>query len=130
YRRYNHFDEAIPIFMDILDHHRDHETAEYSANLLLDTYNRLQKYDEMLALVDKLDKDPKWLESKEDLKTTLNRLKAQSMRKKAEKLEKEATDSKDFTKYVACGQAYFDIYNRNPEADENDQVLYNAGVCF
>ena len=38
YRRYNHFDEAIPIFQDILDHHRQHETAEYSANFLLDIY--------------------------------------------------------------------------------------------
>ncbi len=55
YRRYNHFDKAMPIFLDILDKHRQHETAEYSANLLLDTYNRLQKYDEMLALADKLE---------------------------------------------------------------------------
>ena len=37
YRRYNHFDKAIPLFMDILDKHRSHESAEYSANLLLDT---------------------------------------------------------------------------------------------
>jgi tetratricopeptide (TPR) repeat protein len=130
YRRYNHFDEAIPIFLDILEKHRQHETAEYSANLLLDTYNRLQRYDEMLALVDKLDADPKFLEGKDDLKATLGKLKAQSMRKRAEKLETTAKESKDFTQYVACGQAYLDIYNRNPEATENDEVLYNAGVCF
>jgi len=54
----NHFDEASPLFMDILEHHTQHETAEFSANLLLDTYNRLQKYDEMLTLVDKLDSMP------------------------------------------------------------------------
>ena len=130
YRRYNHFDEAIAIFQDILDKHRQHETAEYSANLLLDTYNRLQKYDEMLALVEKLDADPKFLEGKDDLKATLGKIKAQSMRKKAEKLEATAKESKDFAQYVACGQAYLDIYNRNPEASENDEVLYNAGVCF
>jgi tetratricopeptide (TPR) repeat protein len=130
YRRYNHFDEAIPIFQDILDHHPEHETAEYSANLLLDTYNRLGKYDEMLALVDKLDANQKFLEGKDDLKATLNKLKAQSMRKKAEKLEQTAKDTKDFGQYVACGQAYLDIYNRNPEGADNDEVLYNAGVCF
>jgi len=28
YRRYGHYDEALPIFQDILDHHRQHETAE------------------------------------------------------------------------------------------------------
>ena len=130
YRRYNHFDQALPIFLDILDHHRQHETAEYSANLLLDTYNRMQRYDDMLALADKLEGDKKFLEGKDDLAEVLGRIKAQSMRKRAEKLEKEAKDSKDFSKYVACGQAYFDIYNRNPEGKENDEVLYNALVCY
>ncbi len=130
FRRYNHFDEAIPLFMDILDHHRDHETAEYSAQLLLDTYNRLHKYDEMLALADKLDADKKFLEGKDTLKTTIETLKAQSLAKRAEHLEQIAKDSKDFTQYVACGQAYLDIYNRNPEDKGNDVILYNAGVCF
>lgn len=130
YRRYNHYAEAIPIFMDILEHHKQHETAEYSANLLLDIYNNQQRYDEMLVLVDKLDGDQKFLEDKDDLKATLAKLKGQSLRKRAEKLEAVAKESKDFAKYVACGQAYMDIYNRNPEAPENDEVLYNAGVCF
>jgi tetratricopeptide (TPR) repeat protein len=130
YRRYNHFDKAVPLFLDILENHKQHETAEYSANLLLDTYNRMQKFDDMIALVDKLDKDTKFLEGKDDLRATLNRLKAQSMRKRAEKLEADAKASSDFSKFVACGQAYLDIYNRDPEAEQNDEVLYNAGVCF
>jgi tetratricopeptide (TPR) repeat protein len=130
YRRYNQWDKALPLFHEILDKHRDHETAEYAANLLLDTYNRLQRYDDMLALADKLNKDPKFLEGKEDLAAVLKKLKAQSMRKKAEKTEAEAKAEKDFAKYVLCGQAYLDIYNANPEAADNDEVLYNAGVCF
>jgi len=130
YRRYNQWDKAFPIFHEILDKHRDHETAEYAANLLLDSYNRLQRYDEMLALADKLNKDPKFLEGKEDLAAVLKKLKAQSMRKRAEKLETDAKTNKDFTQYVQCGQAYLDIYNTNPESPENDEVLYNAGVCF
>jgi tetratricopeptide (TPR) repeat protein len=130
YRRYNHFDEALPIFQDILDHHKQHETALYSANAMLDTYNRLQRYDELIALVDKLLADPKWLEAKTDLKGTIATIKSQSERKKAEKLEREATESGDFAKYVACGQQYINIYNANPVADGNDEVLYNAGVCY
>jgi tetratricopeptide (TPR) repeat protein len=130
YRRYNHYEDAIPIFMDILEHHKQHETAEFAANLLLDTYNSQQRYDDMLALVDKLDGDAKFLEGKDDLKATLAKLKGQSLRKRAEKVEEIAKASNDFGKYVACGQAYMDIYNRNPEATENDAVLYNAGVCF
>jgi tetratricopeptide (TPR) repeat protein len=130
FRRYNHFDEANPIFMDIIDHHRQHETAEYSANLLLDTYNRLQKYDDLLALVDKLVADQKWLEGKDDLKATLEKIKSQSERKKAEFLEKQAKETGDFAKYVACAAQYVKIYNANPVADGNDEVLYNAGVCY
>jgi tetratricopeptide (TPR) repeat protein len=130
YRRYNQFDKATPIFLEILDKHRQHETAEYAANLLLDTYNRLQKYDEMIALADKLDGDKKFLDGKEELAQVLGDIKSKSMRKKAEKIEKEAKDTKDFAKYVACGQAYFDIYNRNPEGKDNDEVLYNALVCY
>ncbi len=130
YRRYNHFDEAIPLFMDILEHHREHETAEFAANLLLDTYNRMGKYDEMLALVDKLDGDKKFLDGKEELATTLGKIKAQSLRKKAEHIEKVAKETKNFAKYVECGQAYLDIYNRNPTDDANDEVLYNALTCY
>ena len=84
----------------------------------------------MLVLVDKLDGDAKFLEGKDDLKATLAKIKSQSLRKRAERTEQIAKDSHDFAKYVACGQAYMDIYNRNPEASENDEVLYNAGVCF
>lgn len=130
YRRYNQWDKALPLFQEILDKHREHETAEYAANLLLDSYNRLGRYDDMLALADKLTKDPKFLEGKEDLSATLKKLKAQSMRKRAEQMEKTAKDTKDFSQYVACGQAYLDIYNSNPESADNDEVLYNAGVCF
>ncbi len=130
YRRYNHWDEALPLFQEILDKHSEHETAEYAANLLLDSYNRLQRYDDMLALADKLTKMPKFLDGKEDLSATLKKIKAQSMRKKAEKMEADAKVSKDFAQYVQCGQAYLDIYNSNPEAADNDEVLYNAGVCF
>ncbi len=130
YRRYNQFDKAIPLFEDILAKHRQHETAEYAANLLLDTYNRMQRYDEMLVLVDKLDGDKKFLEGKEELTSTMAKIKAQSMRKKAEKIEKEAKETKDFSKFVECGQAYLAIYNRNPTDDANDEVLYNALVCY
>ena len=130
YRRYNQFDKASPLFEEILDKHREHETAEFAANLLLDTYNRTQKYDEMLALAEKLGKDAKFLDGKDDLKGVLADIKAKSMRKKAELIAKQAKDSKDFAKYIACGQAYLDIYNTDPENKQNDEVLFNAGFCF
>jgi tetratricopeptide (TPR) repeat protein len=130
YRRYNHYDKALPIFLDIIDNHRMHETGEFAANLLLDIYNNQGRYDDLLALVDKLDGDARFLEGKDDLKVRFGRLKMQSMSKRAEGIEKEAKQGKDFAKFVECGQAYMDIYNRNPESPDNDRILYNAGVCF
>jgi tetratricopeptide (TPR) repeat protein len=130
YRRYGHYEQATPIFQDILDHHRQHETAEFSANLLLDTYNRQKRYDELVALADKLDGDKPFLEGKEDLKARLMQIKGKSLRDKAEAMRTKAKDSKDYAQYIACGLAYQDIYNRNPEDPNNDEVLYNAGVCF
>ncbi len=130
YRRYNHFDEAIPIFEDILKNHRQHETAEFSANLLLDIYNRQQKFDELGALADKLDADKPFLEGKDDLKQRLAQIKAKYLRDKAMALETKAKETKDFGAYIQCGLAFQDIYNRNPEDPNNDEVLYNAGVCF
>ncbi len=44
-------------------------------------------------------------------------------RLRAEKLEKAG-------KYLACGQAYLDIYKKDPNAVAMDEVLYNAGLCF
>ncbi|MCG8423301.1 MAG: tetratricopeptide repeat protein [Proteobacteria bacterium] len=130
YWRYNHFDKAIPLFEDVVKNHLDHETGEASANLLLDTLNRAQRYDEMLKWVDWLIGKKDFLADREDLAERLTLLKRQSMRKSAEKLEKVAKDSGDFSKYVDCGSKYLEIYNNNPEADDADVVLYNAGVCF
>ncbi len=76
YRRYNHLDEAVPIFEDILAHHTAHETAEYSANLLLDAYNRLGRHGELLALADRLLANASFLKGKPELRRTLAALKS------------------------------------------------------
>jgi TolA-binding protein len=130
YRRYNQFDKATVRFEDLLQSHPTHETAEFAANLLLDIYNRQKNFKAMLALVDKLSANKKFLDGKPEFIELLARLRIQGKRKDAEELERVARASKDFPKFVACGQAYMDIYNLNPEAKENDQVLYNALVCY
>lgn len=130
YWRYNHYDKALPLFDDILKNHLSHETAEYSANLMLDTLNRTQRYEEMLQLVDFLSTKKEFLKDKDDLAERLSLLQQQSMRKSAEKLEEVAKASGDYSKYVECGTRYLDIYNKNTDAKDADAILYNAGVCF
>ena len=123
YWRYDHLDEAIPLFTEIVEKHPQHETAEYSINILLDSLIRMKKYDEMNTLVVKVLKDEKFLEDKDELAERLMDIKAKSMRKAAEQLEADG-------QHVECGLAYQQIYNENPDGPEMDQVLYNAGVCF
>lgn len=123
YWDHNHLEKANELFIDILKHHFEHETAHYSANLLLDDLNRLQQYEKMLKWVDILMAKKSWLEDKPELAGRLKVLKMQSLRKHAEKLEK----NKEF---VACGEAYLEIFNSDPDAEKMDEVLYNAGVCY
>jgi len=127
YWRYKHFEEAVPLFQDLLKNHRKHETAEFAVNLLLDSLARSGKFDELIAMVDEL-LSPKWadyLEDHEDQRARLELLKRQSMRKYAERLEKEG-------KYYECGVAYIEIFQRYASAGGGDlhEVLFNSGVCF
>ncbi|HWU89191.1 MAG TPA: hypothetical protein VN253_18120, partial [Kofleriaceae bacterium] len=130
YRRYDHLDEALPLFADILAKHRKHEAAEVAAQLLLDTYNRLHRYDEMLALAKRLSDDAPFLADKPELAAVIARLQHQALVKRADALAEAAKASKDLAKHVACGRAYLSIYNGDPERADNDTVLYNALVCF
>jgi outer membrane protein assembly factor BamD (BamD/ComL family) len=130
WRRYHHYDRAIPIFQELLAHHRTHPTAEFTANLLLDCYNRLQQYDKLTALVDELLADATFMRAFPELAARVRDLEYMTLRKRAEALEREARATKNLGKLVACGQAYLDVYNHDPEATANDEVLYNAGVCF
>lgn len=128
--RYYHFEQAIPLFEDIVEHHLEHETGLYAVNLLLHTLNRARRYDRMIRWVDFLLDKKEFLQDKDELAGRLEVLKHQSLRKTAEALEQEARKSGDFSKYVDCGKTYLDVYNRNPDAKDGDVVLYNAGVCL
>jgi tetratricopeptide (TPR) repeat protein len=50
-------------------------------------------------------------------------------REEAERLERQGRDG-DPTKFVACGEAYLQIYNAHVQDPANDEILYNAAACF
>lgn len=121
--RYDHLEDTLPLFIEIVEKHPDHETAEYSVNIALDSLIRLKKYDQLNKFALALLKDKSFLEDKEDITARLLDIKSKSMRKAAEQLEGEG-------KNVECGLAYQAIYNENPDGPNMEEVLYNAGVCF
>ncbi len=129
-RRFDHLDEAVPLFKDILAKHPDHRAAQDAAILLVDSYIRMGNEPALLALTDQLLANKKLLADNEDVREKLEDIKRVAMRRRVEKLEARARKEKNLALFVECGNAYLDIYNLDPEAETNDEVLYNAGVCF
>ncbi|MCW5804514.1 MAG: tetratricopeptide repeat protein [Deltaproteobacteria bacterium] len=127
-RRYDHHDRAIPIFQEIVAKHVEHEAAEPSAQLALDSLNQLQRHEDMLAYARALPK--KLLEKQERLAGVVKQLQRTGTRKEAERLEAEAKKTNDLKKFVGCALKYYEIYNADPLAKDGDELLFNAGVCF
>ncbi len=130
YRRYDHLEEALPLLIDLVEHHRDTEKGAIAVDLLLHTLNRLGRHDEMIAWVEKLLADDKFLAGKDELTDRLRGLRQTARRKQAEQCEKDAAASKDEASYLPCGELYFTIFNDDPDAPDADVVLYNAAVDF
>jgi tetratricopeptide (TPR) repeat protein len=123
YWRHDHLEESLPMFEEIVDKHLDHETGEYSVNIILDSLIRMNKYAELNEFADKISKKREWLEDKDEIKTRIADIRAITKRKMAQQLEKSGD-------HVKCGEAYYDIYKDNPKGPKMDEVLYNAGVCY
>jgi tetratricopeptide (TPR) repeat protein len=127
-RRYDHHAAALPVFEEIVTKHPAHETAPWSAQLALDSYNRLKNYDGMFAFAAKL--SDKFLADHPTVKTTVDDLNRQGLQKQAEALQEVASKTGDIAKYVDCGAKYLEAYNKDPLAGDADRILYNAGVCY
>ena len=130
YRRYNHSNEAIPVFLDILEHHKRHETVEPAALLLLGIYRSKGRNADQLALAERLAGDAEVLRYNDALRTEVTGIKVQAVVDGAQSLEAEARRTHNLATYVACGQAYLDVYNAYPQYGHNDEMLDKAGVCF
>lgn len=126
-RRFEHLDLAIADFTVLVQAHRDHEVGRYAANLLLDSLNRLQRYDEMLRWVDVLRADATFVAANPDTAEVLDRLHATSLRRQAEAAERAARDG-DPDGYARCGALYDQAAAATP--DDGDEALFDAGVCF
>ncbi len=122
YYDYNHFDEAIKLFADIVDHHTTDDLAIYSANLLLDCLNILKHYKELLATVEKYLSNPVLMKDQEFRKQMVM-LKTDSLVVEAKQYEKDKN-------YKECGISFIAAAETIPDHKDHAQRLYNAGLCF
>lgn len=122
YRKFDQLDQALPLFLEIIDRHPGHPTAELAVNLALDSYNRLKQYDKLVALAERLVADAKFLAGKRDLEAILERLVRQGRRMRAEQAcSKPATA-------LAGAELYMKAYEDKPA--DGVELLYNAAICF
>jgi tetratricopeptide (TPR) repeat protein len=121
YYYFNQFDKAIPLFKEIIREYPKSQYAEYSANLLLDTYNLKKDYAGLEDSAQDILKIPELRNSKvgDQVRTILQRTNF----KKAEEFEK----GKDFAKSAA---AYEDFGRKNSGTDLGVTAFYNAGLNY
>ncbi len=119
---YNHFEDAVKLFRDIVDKHVNDELAIYSANLLLDCLNIMGKYKELLATVEKFLANPVLMKD-EAFKVQMIGLKTDSLVVEAKQYEKVKN-------YKECGISYVAAAETIPDHPKHAERLYNAGICF
>ncbi len=122
YYDYNHFEDATPLFQEIVDKHPGDELAIYSANLLLDSLNVLHKTKQVIALVDKFLKVPELMKDQE-FRTQMVLLKTDSMVAEAKRYEAEKN-------FKECGVSMEQAADSLPTHPKHAERLYDAGLCY
>lgn len=82
HRRHGDHAQAVGVLTELLAKFREHETAELAANLMLDSLIRMQRFDDVLALVDQFAADAKFLEGKLALQANIKLLRSRSLRRR------------------------------------------------
>lgn len=122
YYDYNHYDEAIKYYQEIVDKHTKDELAIYSANLLLDSLNILGRTKDVVIYVDKfllnqdLMKDP-------EFQKQMVTIKVDSLDLEGRRFETEGN-------YKECGRSMEAAADSLPEHPKHAERLYNAALCF
>ncbi len=122
YYEYNHFDEAVPLFKDIVEHHSTSDLAYYSTNLIFDCLSIMQKFDELQASIDEF--CPMYSEKDPTVKSQCATLKTGLTRKRIEMAEKDG-------QVQGGGAALPADRGRGPRTTPKlDELYYNAAVDF
>jgi TolA-binding protein len=119
---YNHFDEAVKYFEDVVLNHPNDELAIYSANLLLDSLNAMKRTPEVLAWVEKFMGTPQLMKDEAFAKDMV--------RLRTESLDVDADEHFKKGRFKQCGISYLSAAESLPDHPRNPERLYNAGICF
>ena len=118
---YNHFDEALRIFQEIVKQYPKSQNAKYSANLILDIFNLRKDYEGLIKVGTELAADP----SLGDANLTTE------IRGVVEKAKfKRATDLEVSKDYLGSAKEFERFAKDNPGSELRTTALFNAAVNF
>lgn len=121
YYQHNQFDQSTPRFKDIIKKWPKSKFAEYSANLLLDTYNLRKDYSGLESIAQELMSNPNLAQTAagKDIRNILERSKF----KKAQDMEA----NKDFSKSAA---EYENFAKANPQSPLVPSAQFNSAINY
>jgi tetratricopeptide (TPR) repeat protein len=122
YYDYNHFEDAIKLFEDIVQKHPTDELAIYSANLLLDSLNIQKKNKEVVKWVERFMEMPNLMKDAEFAKTMVG-LRVESM-------AAEGYQYYDEGNFKECGRSLWAAAESMPDHAKHATWLHDAGLCF
>lgn len=122
YYEYNHFDQAVPLFQDIVQNHVKDDLAIYSANLLLDALNAQGKTKEVVIWVEKFLQIPDLMKDPEFQK--------QMVQIKTDSYVAEGKRYEAAGNFKECGISMLAAAESLPDHPDHATRLYDAGVCF
>lgn len=118
---FNHYDDALLGFREIIQRYPKTEYAEYSANLMLDIYNLKGDYVGLQAAAEEILKVPNL--AKSSVGAQIKDIKVQT----DFKLAKDFEDKKDFGR---SANAYLSFANNNRSNPLAFTALYNSAINF
>jgi tetratricopeptide (TPR) repeat protein len=123
YYNYNHFEKALPLFMDIATKHQeDEEPARYAALRVIAILKMKKRFGKMKRYIDEFIKSEK-LMADMMFKSKMQEYKRNAMWEEAEKL-------KAAKKYKQAGELFEEIARTYPQDDRLDDIYWNAGICY
>ncbi len=122
YYDYNHFDDAVKLFQQIVDKHPGDELGVISANLLLDSLNIMGRTQEVVATVDRFSRMPELMKDAEFQKQ-MTLLRIDSLDVEGRRFDEEGN-------FKECAISKLAAAESAPDHPKHAERLWDAAVCF
>ncbi len=127
YYKYDQFDQARARFESVIERYPSTEAAEYSANLIIESYLATEQWDKVRDSAERLTAATKNQglggSKSSDLLASLIDVRNKSEFKMAEQLNDEQ-------RFEEAAETYIRLVDQDPKGEVADKALFNAAVAF